>query len=183
MTELVRYRYDPKTGAFAGTLHGFWAIFPGDTIGASPGRALNAFDPQPNEILLTSYLFATMITDHPDRPRQAQYTQVQGGWAFVLGVNGKPTVDITGNYILVPPAWENIKPTSADYSVLGHIKSGALDSAVDIHPFYIVGLNRALNSIGAPLIKGTTLQPTPKRSCTSVSASLKYIPPAAIPAG
>jgi len=161
MPRYVVYQYDPKTGFINGT-------------NAAERQNDDPFLTLPGHLAVTDFITATMITAHPDRPQESVAVQVHGGgWSFVLGEDGRPSTDADGNYMLAPPAWSTIPPSTHDYAVLGHIRAGVLDPAKDFHPNYITGLNRALAAVGARTISDVAVQPVPTRTCISNNASLK----------
>lgn len=119
-----------------------------------------------DRLAMADYIKAKMTTEHPDRPIETVDVHVHGGgWSFVLGKDGNPQKDNSGNYILTPPPFVITPPTVADYAVFGLIKSGALNPAKDLHPHYVTGLNRTLASFGLSTIPGIDPLPLPTRSC------------------
>lgn len=177
MTELVRYQYDPKTGFITGTVSGHW-LLPGEVQPSNSKPPL--FDPCPNEVVLTGYITATQITEHPDRPHESHFVQVHGGdWCFVLE-DGKPKKDESGYFLLTPPSYHDPLPNDVDYLLLAHIRAGNLDAQKDLHPHRVTALNRALNKANARLIDGAPLYPLPKRKYIPhpQSANLEFIIPA-----
>lgn len=123
-------------------------------------------------LALTDYISATVTTSYADKPSISQDTQIHGGgFSFVLE-NSVPSKDENGNYLLTPPAWSVYRPSANDYAVLGMVKSRALDPNKDLDEGYVVGLNRALQSLGLPIMPETTAVALPVRTCVTNSANL-----------
>lgn len=127
MPQYIVYQYDPETGFINATNSSSWD------------------EDHP-------YLQTPNFLPSEEPLKDKDGNMIGGGWSFTL-VNGKPSKDADGNYIVTPPPPYIAPLTVNDHVFIAMVKSGQIDIK-DVQADVLSNLNKSLQAAGLPTLGG-----------------------------